>query len=92
MLPFTSACVLVSCSWCHAMNDIHGRTNPLCKDCGHRADVERTKCDCPKCSRTPEQRREDAEKNMADFLKRFDAAGGDLNKLLDADHDLGGES
>lgn len=38
-----------SCSWCHHVNVI--RQSPtFCADCGHRADVARLSCDCPKCA------------------------------------------
>ena len=37
-----------SCSWCHATNQMTG--GPVfCRDCGHRADVPRLDCDCPRC-------------------------------------------
>lgn len=38
---------LVSCSWCENLN-AEGRK--FCANCGHRADLPRVKCDCPKCA------------------------------------------
>lgn len=35
-----------SCSHCHAENPV-GTTH--CRSCGHRADLPRMGCDCPKC-------------------------------------------
>jgi len=46
--PLTT--VEVSCSWCHAMNDIRVRD---CSGCGHRATVPRSACDCAACT-TPQ--------------------------------------
>jgi len=40
----------VMCSWCHGMNSENGLAlTPYCLFCGHRADVPRADCDCPKC-------------------------------------------
>jgi len=37
-----------TCSWCHATNTLTG--SPVyCGECGHRADVPRFDCDCPRC-------------------------------------------
>lgn len=47
-----------TCSWCHTLS---GAAIPgykvWCNECGHRADVARLDCDCPKCERelTPEE-------------------------------------
>ncbi len=39
--------MLVSCSWCHHVNDLlHG---VQCENCGHRADRPRSECDCEAC-------------------------------------------
>ena len=44
------------CSWCHTMNATRMTENykeiqvTFCKECGHRADVPRMECDCPRCS------------------------------------------
>jgi NADH pyrophosphatase NudC (nudix superfamily) len=40
--------VLVSCSWCHELVEVRARIQ-YCPTCGHRADVARVDCDCPKC-------------------------------------------
>jgi hypothetical protein len=39
----------VTCSWCHAWNEISLDGDPWCAHCGHRADLPRAACDCPKC-------------------------------------------
>lgn len=36
----------VMCSWCHAINSTF---ETFCLFCGHRADLPRSACDCPKC-------------------------------------------
>jgi hypothetical protein len=38
-----------SCSWCSESNDVSGGPT-YCRNCGHRADVPRLECTCPKCS------------------------------------------
>lgn len=37
----------VTCSWCHELNDVS--TGRFCTRCGHRADLPRMECDCPRC-------------------------------------------
>jgi hypothetical protein len=37
-----------TCSWCHRPNTID-TTPTYCPACGHRADVCRLECDCPRC-------------------------------------------
>jgi hypothetical protein len=39
--------MLVSCSWCHEINDLGQFT--YCATCGHRADRPRVDCDCEVC-------------------------------------------
>jgi hypothetical protein len=40
--------IIVSCSWCHSSARLF--PGPAwCLTCGHRADVARVDCDCPKC-------------------------------------------
>jgi hypothetical protein len=36
----------IMCSWCHAIGSTFEK---FCLFCGHRADVPRSQCDCPKC-------------------------------------------
>lgn len=42
-----------SCSWCHVTNvlprGVAGGTPVYCSHCGHRADLPRAWCDCPRC-------------------------------------------
>jgi predicted amidophosphoribosyltransferase len=38
----------VACSWCHTAVLVTALRN-YCPTCGHRADVARVDCDCPKC-------------------------------------------
>jgi hypothetical protein len=38
-----------TCSWCHEENDV-SQPPVFCK-CGHRADLPRIECDCPKCKK-----------------------------------------
>lgn len=41
-----------SCSWCHTMNQTNaGPGAPTCSECGHRADLPRSACDCARCRR-----------------------------------------
>jgi hypothetical protein len=40
--------VFATCSWCHASNRIDD-VPVICRQCGHRADVCRLECDCPRC-------------------------------------------
>lgn len=39
--------VMVSCSWCHAMNAL-GTQN--CSECDHKAGLPRMLCDCERCA------------------------------------------
>lgn len=39
-----------SCSWCHTTNTLVPGVRNLCRRCGHRADLARIDCDCPKCA------------------------------------------
>lgn len=42
--------IVVACSWCHGLNSQNGLDlTPYCIFCGHRADLARVDCDCPKC-------------------------------------------
>lgn len=43
-----------SCPWCSEVNDVRDAAQHphYCRSCGHRADVEREKCDCRKCVET----------------------------------------
>lgn len=42
----------LTCSWCHEANFRHRNgLKVFCWSCGHRADVPRVECDCPKCRR-----------------------------------------
>lgn len=36
----------VSCSWCHELNLVD---QLFCRICGHRSDLSRSECDCPRC-------------------------------------------
>lgn len=66
----------VSCSWCHEMNSLDQPAPVVCVSCGHRADVPRVDCDCPKCRPTDEDRaRQKAEReaDMAELLRRVNA-------------------
>jgi hypothetical protein len=46
----TVRCPDVMCSWCHGMNSRNGLDlTPYCIFCGHRANMPRSACDCPKC-------------------------------------------
>jgi hypothetical protein len=38
---------IVACSWCHEVVAL--QATRYCPTCGHRADVARAVCDCPKC-------------------------------------------
>lgn len=41
-----------SCSWCREGNEVRADGRKVfCWSCGHRADVARIDCDCPKCRR-----------------------------------------
>lgn len=71
-----------SCSWCHSTNSLDHPQVRFCSECGHRADLPRMECDCPQCTATPALRQAQAQRDMADLLKRFEASGGDLNKVL----------
>lgn len=53
--------VAVMCSWCHTMST--DEAWPWCWSCGHRADVLRAKCDCPKCWQ-PDDLAADAEARL----------------------------
>lgn len=44
-----SIIVRQSCSWCHGMNVLAPGAVTFCTKCGHRADLPRINCDCPKC-------------------------------------------
>lgn len=79
---FRTVSVIRACSWCHSGNEIHGLTAPLCSRCGHRADVPMSACDCERCTADAAAREQERQQDMADLLKRFGAAGGDLGKLL----------
>jgi hypothetical protein len=39
--------MIVSCSWCHAAVALPAER--YCLHCGHRGDVARGDCDCPRC-------------------------------------------
>lgn len=54
----------VSCSWCHEMNWSNQDYWPICKNCGHRADVARVDCDCISCVRAHGLPRERASKRV----------------------------
>lgn len=41
---------VMSCSWCHAANQLVRGGPTYCSHCGHRADVCRLDCDCPVCA------------------------------------------
>jgi hypothetical protein len=94
----------ISCSWCHHMNNLDDPTVRHCANCGHRADVPRLDCDCPKCRPTPdrraEQKRLDRESmrylhaiDTGDFdtlAAMWDAAGRDAD-LAEMMHGLNAE-
>ena len=41
----------ISCNWCHTLNEIKGLPwGDFCSNCGHRADLPRTECDCDECN------------------------------------------
>jgi hypothetical protein len=42
-----------SCSWCHAMNFISRERSNICRNCGHRADLPMSRCDCLQCTLPP---------------------------------------
>lgn len=77
--------LIASCSWCHAMNERTTGEVVYCCECGHRADLPRSECDCPRCTATPAEREAARQLDMAELLRRFDAAGGELGKVLDGD-------
>jgi len=40
----------VTCGWCHELVNVRAGGLPTyCPRCGHRADVARIDCDCPRC-------------------------------------------
>lgn len=39
----------LTCSWCHALVWAAPASAASCPDCGHRADLARAACDCPRC-------------------------------------------
>ena len=88
---FRTVSVIRACSWCHTGNEIHGVDKPRCSTCGHRADVAMSQCDCPKCTADASARETERQHDMKELLRRFDAAGGDLGKVLDQE-EYGGES
>jgi hypothetical protein len=81
-LPREELAVTVSCSWCHRTNDVSGEGPHYCPECGHRADLPMSDCNCSQCTRSKEDREAVRQKDMADLLKKLDAAGGDINAIL----------
>ena len=68
---------LTTCPWCHATVDAGPCRPAFCPDCGHRADVPRSCCDCARCSAPlPLARRFDP-------YERIDLATGDIIDLPD---------
>ena len=66
----------VSCSWCHHMNGLDNPAQVHCTECGHRADLPRAECNCPRCKPTGEEReRQRAQRaaDMAELLRRVEA-------------------
>lgn len=45
--------ISVTCSWCHHVNELSLREfDPVfCTNCGHRADLPRTECNCANCTK-----------------------------------------
>jgi len=39
----------VNCSWCKHPNSLVIGARNLCRSCGHRCDLARVDCDCPRC-------------------------------------------
>lgn len=66
----------LSCSWCHTFNEIDRDRPTYCKECGHRADLARMRCDCSQCALCPSCHHRAAEGTFvadADFYGRHSA-------------------
>lgn len=60
----------ISCSHCHAMNDLFPFAPNHCSRCGHRADLPRADCDCDRC-RDPNPTPVVGVEEMKEALKRI---------------------
>ena len=69
----------VSCSWCHATNSLDNPAQVHCVECGHRADVPRAECDCPKCKPTAEERERQAQLDRLGMQYMAAVASGDVD-------------
>lgn len=58
------------CSWCHALVWSGSTPRTYCPTCGHRADVPRADCDCPKCWKPDDVAADYSTAQVDDWLAR----------------------
>lgn len=69
------------------MNSLDNPLRIFCRSCGHRADLPRSECDCPKCKPNPEQRAEQQrlDRESMRYLTAVDSGDFDtIGRMWDA--------